>query len=156
MKPGIILIGVLIIIIAIGIFFVVIKEPEQGDSIERGIGAQDVDKASDLILSEGELDIYGNALAEWADEHHAVIMINGLDIQRVGPNAGGYSPIYWDNSIEDYRRNLDGLIARSFCDVDELQEYLSVDISGDTKEDLVSNIKCLGDIEFSELSEGLL
>jgi len=116
-----------------------------------------------------EIDTYGENLAKWADKNHELIKINGLQIQGVGPNAGGYSDIYYGGfygteegnddygggKTETFRINLNSIISASSCQKSAL-DYLSTDFKDDTKTEMLSKIGCLGNFEFAKLSEGLL
>ena len=116
---------------------------------------------SDYRINSSLIDVYGNNLAKWADKHHVNIKINGLVINGVGPNSGGYSPVYWsypfiNQSItEMFRTNLKKVIDQRSCSFWNLHFYLSKDISNDTKEQLLENIGCFGTFEFSNVSWGL-
>jgi hypothetical protein len=86
--------------------------------------------------------------------------INGVQIQHVGPNAGGYSLVYWGETYYngvfiDLKANLQGLIDGSNCNESELFNYFARGYSEeDSKEILIENIGCLGDVEFGEVFYG--
>ncbi len=108
-------------------------------------------------VSDEKIDFYGKTLARWASTKCVTIEINGLHINRQGPNAGGCSPAMFGGfgTSGVFRSNLKFIIEKSNCNLGEINNYLqdlsnaleAIDYSL-TKEELSEDLSCLGEFKF--------
>ncbi|MFA4887421.1 MAG: hypothetical protein WC595_04360 [Candidatus Nanoarchaeia archaeon] len=107
-------------------------------------------------LSNEKINEWGESLAGWSNNHCETIKINGLEINKQGPNAGGCSGYYYKGGFTSkeetdvFRENIKGLAVKSSCEYNQLNKYLSKKINSDSRETLLNNISCLGKVEFLE------
>jgi hypothetical protein len=94
----------------------------------------------DAIALDEQVQSIGQHFANWSNYYHQTIKINGKPVNIVGPNSGGYSPVFWqlpltmarsDKMLEEIkeqnqvvRDNLKQLVKQSNCNLKELVTYL--------------------------------
>lgn len=121
-----------------------------------------------------QVNVVGESLARWANHHQITIRINGKPIQivdSVGFSTGTdfcrkSSHISWqsesatksDNQL--LRGNLEGLIKKSGCGVNEVINYLRVFDDAEaakrvSPEKLAAELGCLGSFEFEAVGDSL-
>ena len=88
-----------------------------------------------------QVETIGQHLARWSNYYHQTIKIDERPVNTMGPNSGGYSPVYWqltlNTAFEDpkwlqsikeqnqvVRDNLKQLVKQSNCNLKEMTTYL--------------------------------
>jgi hypothetical protein len=114
---------------------------------------------SNSSLTDHEIDQILNTIASWANSNAVTVSINDLSLNSAGPNAGGCSPVYWDNPLDagdvaEHRENLSLLFGGSSCDKDAFIESVSGIESSSSQGEVTAILECLGEVEFEQVECG--
>lgn len=121
---------------------------------------KDIPQKKNASLSEEEIDLIGQTLAEWGNAHHEVILINGEPVNSVYPSAGGWETVLWnpllgESNIPQYQINFIKLLKESNCS-NQVLEYCQKlaskrDYQNVTSGEISSKLGCLGKTGFKEV-----
>ena len=87
-----------------------------------------------------QVETIGQHLARWSNYYHQTIKINDKPVNIMGPNAGGYSNVYWQMPLamgygdqwlastkeqnRVIRENLKQIVKQNNCNLKEITTYL--------------------------------